>query len=176
MGTPVRLAPIDITKKLFRRTLRGYRIAEVDEFLAEVSADYEALVIENARLREQVAQMQEELERYRAIEEAMKNALVVAQRAADELRANAHKEAEIIRAQAELQARQQLEQQRKAIEELRAARERFAIELRAALSGMLEFVERYFSVTPAETLPELAISEPTSLPQEPEKTHVEHSS
>jgi len=44
MTTPVRLTPIDITNKRFRRALRGYRTSEVDEFLAEVGADYEAVV------------------------------------------------------------------------------------------------------------------------------------
>ncbi|GIV19912.1 MAG: hypothetical protein KatS3mg023_1663 [Armatimonadota bacterium] len=175
MTTPVRLTPIDITNKRFRRALRGYRTSEVDEFLAEVGADYEAVVLENARLREQVAQMQQELERYRAMEEAMKEALVLAQRTADELRATAHKEAEILRAQAELQIRQQFEQQRKAITDLQTARQRFAIELRSALNGMLEFVERYLSLTPTDSDLEPMPTERKSEQTEPEMSHVEQS-
>lgn len=175
MSTPVRLTPVDITNKRFRRALRGYRSSEVDEFLAEVGADYEAVVVENARLREQVAQMQEELERYRSIEEAMKEALVLAQRTADELRTNAHREAEIIRAQAELQVRQQFEQHRKAIDDLRTARQRFAIELRAVLSGMLEFVERHLAVAPPEVGSEPEASPDNSQQPEPETAHVERS-
>lgn len=173
MTTPVRLTPIDITNKRFRRALRGYRSSEVDEFLAEVGADYEAVVLENARLREQVAQMQQELERYRAMEEAMKEALVLAQRTADELRATAHKEAEILRAQAELQIRQQFEQQRKAIADLQTARQRFAIELRSALSGMLEFVERHLSLPPDDAEVNMESPEKDTEHPEPEKSHVE---
>ncbi len=173
MTTPVRLTPIDITNKRFRRALRGYRASEVDEFLAEVGADYEAVVVENARLREQVSQMQQELDRYRAMEESLKEALVLAQRTADELRASAHREAEVIRAQAELQARQQIEQQMKAIEELRAHRQRFAIELRAVLSGMLELVERHLSVPAPQTIAdEIAGRDQTAHP-EPEFTHAD---
>lgn len=175
MSTPVRLTPIDITNKRFRRALRGYRTSEVDEFLAEVGADYEAVVVENAHLREQVAQMQQELERYRAIEEAMKEALVLAQRTADELRASAHREAEVIRAQAELQVRQQFEQHRKAIEDLRAARQRFAIELRSALHGMLEFVERYLSVPPPEATVDIEPVPGDTEQPAPESSHVEQS-
>ncbi len=175
MTTPVRLTPIDITNKRFRRALRGYRTSEVDEFLAEVGADYEAVVLENARLREQVAQMQEELNRYRAMEEAMKEALVLAQRTADELRATAHQEAEILRAQAEMQIRQQFEQQRKAIADLQVARQRFAIELRSALNGMLEFVERYLSLPPADVPTEPACPEEKTERPEPEQSHVEQS-
>jgi cell division initiation protein len=174
MSAPVRLTPIDITNKRFRRVLRGYRTSEVDEFLSEIGADYEAVVLENARLREQVAQMQQELDRYRSIEEAMKEALVLAQRTADELRANAHREVEIIRAQAELQVRQQFEQHRKAIEELRMARQRFAIELRATLSSMLEFVERYLSIPPPEATAEFEGVESHTEQPEPENAHVEH--
>lgn len=173
MTTPVRLTPIDITNKRFRRALRGYRSSEVDEFLAEVGADYEAVVVENARLREQVAQMQQELQRYRAIEEAMKEALVLAQRTADELRATAHKETEILRAQAELQIRQQFEQQRKAIADLQVARQRFAIELRSTLIGMLEFVERYLSLPSDDAEMEPASPEKDIKQPEPESSHVE---
>ncbi|MCS6831418.1 MAG: DivIVA domain-containing protein [Armatimonadota bacterium] len=173
MSTPVRLTPIDITNKRFRRALRGYRPGEVDEFLAEVGADYEAVVVENARLKEQVAQMQQELEHYRAIEGSLKEALVLAQRTADELRATAHREAEVIRAQAELQVRQQFEQHRKAIEDLRAARQRFAIELRSTLHGMLEFVERYLAAPPSEaTAADEPVQNDTERP-EPESSHVE---
>jgi cell division initiation protein len=175
MTTPVRLTPIDITNKRFRRALRGYRPAEVDEFLTEVGADYEAVVVENARLREQVAQMQQELERYRAIEAAMKEALVLAQRTADELRATAHKEAEVLRTQAELQIRQQFEQQHKAIEDLQMARRRFAIELQAALRGMLEFVEQHLGAPSAEPLrAPRSVAGEAPLP-EAETAHVEPS-
>lgn len=173
MTTPVRLTPIDIKNKRFRRALRGYRPSEVDEFLSEVGDDYEAVVVENARLREQVAQMQQELDRYRAIEDAMKEALVLAQRTADELRATAHREAEVIRAQAELQARQEYEQQQRAIQDLRVARHRFAIELQAALHGMLAFVERYLTHTPPDSdLPTTLLTEEQT-PSEPESVHVE---
>lgn len=175
MSTPVRLTPIDISNKRFRRALRGYRPSEVDEFLAEVVADYEAVVLENAQLREQLAQARQELERYRAIEETMKEALVLAQRTADELRASAHREAETIRAQAELQVRQQIEQYQKAIEDLRLARQRFAIELRTTLRGMLEFVDQYLSPPPPETEaphePGQNMSEPPPL----EDSHVDPS-
>lgn len=173
MSTPVRLTPIDITNKRFRRALRGYRPSEVDEFLAEVGADYEAVVVENARLREQMAQMQEELERYRAMEDAMKEALVLAQRTADELRASAHKDAEIIRAQAEIQIRQQFEQHRRAIEELHTARQRFAIELRSVLNGMLEFVDRHLSVPIAKPVHEPQVTSGDTEQPQPELPHVE---
>ncbi|MCS6948952.1 MAG: DivIVA domain-containing protein [Armatimonadota bacterium] len=173
MGTPVRLTPIDITNKRFRRALRGYRPSEVDEFLAEVGADYEAVVVENAHLREQLAQAQQELERYRAIETTLKEALVLAQRTADELRASAHREVEAMRVQAELQVRQQMEQYQKAIEDLRLARQRFAIELRTTLRGMLEFVEQHLATVPAENAPPQEPTQSDSEPSEPESPHVE---
>jgi len=105
----------------------------------------------------------------------MKEALVLAQRTADELRATAHKEAEILRAQAEMQIRQQFEQQRKAIADLQVARQRFAIELRSALNGMLEFVERYLSIPPADVDTEPASPEEKTQQPEPEQSHVEES-
>ncbi len=39
----MRLTSIDINNKEFKRSMRGYNLDEVDEFLEKVSEDYESI-------------------------------------------------------------------------------------------------------------------------------------
>lgn len=112
------LTPLDIQKKEFHRRLRGYSEAEVDEFLDQVLEDYELLYRQNASLKDEVARLRAETQRYADLEETLKNTLLLAQKAADETRANAQKEAELIEAQARAQAEALEEQGRQRLEEL----------------------------------------------------------
>lgn len=90
------LTPLDIQKKEFRHVLRGYSEDEVDTFLDQVAQDFESLIRENQELREKIVQTEQSVARYREIEEAIKNTMVMAQKSTDELRQNAEKEASIL--------------------------------------------------------------------------------
>ena len=98
------LTPMDIHNKEFRRKMRGYDMDEVDEFLDQVIRAFEALISENNHLKEQFEQVDDKLSQYRNLEETLNRTLVVAQAAADELKANARREADLIIQEARLQA------------------------------------------------------------------------
>jgi len=100
------LTPLDIQKKEFRRAFRGYSEEEVDSFLDQVTQDYENLFREIQVLKEKIAQTEQNIARYRDIEEAIKNTMVMAQKNADELRQNTEKEAGIILDRARIEADQ----------------------------------------------------------------------
>ena len=92
----MKLTPMDINNKEFKKIIRGYNPEEVDEFLDKIVEDYEALYKENANLKEKVAAMNERLEHYSKIEATIQNTLVLAQNAAEQAKGSAKKEAEII--------------------------------------------------------------------------------
>lgn len=94
------------SKKEFRRTFRGYSEEEVDSFLDQVTQDYENLLREIQVLKEEIAQNEQNIARYREIEEAIKNTMVMAQKNADELRQNTEKEAGVILDRARIEADQ----------------------------------------------------------------------
>ena len=48
------LTPLDIENKRFSKTLKGYNVDEVDDFLDQLTIDYEKLYKENAELKEQL--------------------------------------------------------------------------------------------------------------------------
>lgn len=92
----MRLTAMDIKNKEFKSSLRGYNGEEVDDFLEQVTEDYEAMYKENSTLKEKVLTLKEKLEHYSKIETTIQNTLLLAQNAADQAKVLAQKEAEII--------------------------------------------------------------------------------
>ncbi len=95
------LTPLDIQNKEFKKGIRGYNEREVDNFLDEVIVDYEKIYKENIDLKEKISMLNEQLNHFSDIEETLKNTLVVAQSAAEEVRINAREKAELIIREAE---------------------------------------------------------------------------
>ena len=93
------LTPMDIHDHQFKKAFRGYSENEVDDFLDKVVADFERLLNENERLRNELYTNRKELEKYRALEKTMNDTLIMAQRTADEVISNAKKSADNIKEQ-----------------------------------------------------------------------------
>lgn len=91
-----RLKPLDLERLRLRRTFRGYDRKATDEVLARATKEIELLLREVAEARESATQAIAELDRFRLQEATLRDTLLMAQRAADETRANAHREAELI--------------------------------------------------------------------------------
>jgi cell division initiation protein len=102
----MKLTPLDIRHKEFKRGMRGYADEEVDEFLDEVADEYERLFKENIDLSERLESLEDKVKQYRRIEETLQKTLVSAQQSAEELKTNATKESQLILRDAELKARQ----------------------------------------------------------------------
>lgn len=142
------LTPLDIYNKEFKHGFRGYQEDEVNEFLDEVVRDYEALLRENAELKEQLAGINERIEQYRKLEETLKNTLVVAQTTADEVRAAARKEAELVVREAEgkaqelwNQSQQRVQDQEEQLQGLKREWDIFRARVRSMLQTQLALLD-----------------------------------
>lgn len=98
------LKPMDIHNKEFKKSMRGYDAEEVDEFLDEIIVDYEKMQREIDMLKTQLSNYSENMNNYREKEISLNNALVSAQRFADQLKQDAEGRAAEIIAQAEEEA------------------------------------------------------------------------
>lgn len=98
------LSPLEIQKKEFSKSMRGYNKEEVDEFLEKLTENYEKIYKENKDLRERIKLLEESIQNYKEIENTLKNTLVLAEQTAEEVKANARKEREIILKQASIEA------------------------------------------------------------------------
>ena len=91
------LTPLDIENKKFQKQMmNGYNVDEVDDFLDEITVDYEKLYKENTELRAEIEKSKSDLERYKNIEQTLQNTLVIAQKTADDIKSNAQDEADNI--------------------------------------------------------------------------------
>ena len=82
----------------------GYSKRSVDDFIAEIVRDYEALYKENIELKDKATALSEGLQYYKSIEKTLQKALVLAQKASDEEQENASKKARIIEKTAHIKA------------------------------------------------------------------------
>ncbi len=131
------LTPTDIVNKDFPVTLRGYARGEVDEFLQQTADSLFKALQEAQHQREKTDELREKLQHYQQTEDLIKNALLLAERTADELRQRAHQEADLIRREAEERTRTE----RAELETLRQTRLRMLSELRAILQGHLSLLD-----------------------------------
>lgn len=92
----MRLTPMDINNKEFKKVLRGYDSEEVDEFLDKIVENYEEVFKENSVLKEKITAMNEKIEHYSKIETTIQNTLLLAQNAAEQAKFSAQKESEMI--------------------------------------------------------------------------------
>ncbi|KKO51475.1 DivIVA domain-containing protein [Paenibacillus sp. DMB20] len=143
------LSPLDIHNKEFSRRIRGYDEDEVNDFLDEIIKDYDSMLRENKELRNQLVTLQERLDHFMNIEETLSKTIIVAQEAADELKINAKKEAELIVKEAEKNAdriiNESLGKSRKValeVEELKKQASIYRTRFRSLVEAQLELLKQ----------------------------------
>ena len=84
------LTPQEVSNHAFAKAVMGgYNMAMVDEFLDELTDDYTSLYKENAALKAKMKVLVDKVEEYRSTEDAMRAALLTAQKMADSMVAEA---------------------------------------------------------------------------------------
>ncbi len=91
------LTPQEVSSNIFEKAVfGGYDMASVDKFLAQVTQDYSALYRENGILKNKMKVLVDKVEEYRSTEDAMRMALLQAERTAKEITAAAEAERDSI--------------------------------------------------------------------------------
>ena len=111
------LTPQEVAEHAFQKaSFGGYNMAMVDEFLDLLTADYTTLYKENAALKAKMKVLADKIEEYRSTEDAMRKALLSAQRVADQMVADAEEQKAKLLADAEREAKEQVEALRRETE------------------------------------------------------------
>ena len=99
------ITPLDIENKKFsKRALNGYSTEEVDDFLDELTIDYEKIYKEVSDTKKTVEKLNLELSKYKQMETTLQNTLVMAQTTADEIKNIVNQQAEDAKVAAQKQA------------------------------------------------------------------------
>jgi cell division initiation protein len=141
------LTPLEIQKQTFSRVLKGYNTDEVRGYLHLVAEEIERLLRENDRLSRDSAMLREDLEDHSNRERILKDTLLSAQKVAEDLTANARKEAELIVKDAELlservigQAMQRVGELERSITDLKIERRAVRNKLQSTLDSVQQMV------------------------------------
>lgn len=143
------ITPLEIRKFSFRtRLVGGIDPDHVQSFLQQIAGQVEEQTRENATLSIRAKELEIALERYRRIEETLSETLLTAQRATDDARANAQKEAELIFKEAQFEADRYENESRERVRQLdseyrsiQVQKEAFVSRFRALLSDQVSFLE-----------------------------------
>jgi cell division initiation protein len=147
---------IDIQHKEFKKSLQGYDRNEVNEFLDEIIETLEDENSMRTALQGEIAELRERLSHFKTMEESLQSTLLLATRTADEVKAAAHKEADLIKQEARLTAEREISALSARIEESRREADRHQdtaekakSELRSLLMSHLSLIERTPAVSAA---------------------------
>ena len=139
------LTPQEVSEHAFSKaSFGGYNMGMVDEFLDVLTADYTTLYKENTTLKAKMKVLVEKVEEYRSTEDAMRRALLAAQKMADDMLAEAEEKKTALLRDTEKAARERMEYLRQEIasEELR---------LRSAQEATISFVTQARDLCKRET-------------------------
>lgn len=108
--------PLDIENKKFaKQIMNGYSVEEVDDFLDQLTLDYEKMYKESSENKRRIEELEKSVEHYKTIESTLQNTLVMAQSAADEVKNIAKQQADQIIKEAEGSARKSADDLEQAI-------------------------------------------------------------
>ncbi len=130
------LSPVEIKHIRLERALFGYKRTFVDHTLEEIAESYEDVWRDRADLADKVEHLERELVRFRELEALLRTTLVSAERASQELKEQARKEAELLLTEAHAEARALTRQAHAEREELAAEARRIRSLLRSALEAL----------------------------------------
>ena len=150
------LTPQEVSERAFQKaSFGGYNMSQVDEFLDILTADYSALYSENAVLKSKMKVLVDKVEEYRSTEEAMRKALMAAQRMAEDLVKEAEqKKADILKdVEGEAQRRkEELDRQTQAeeyrLEQAKQSTAAFVAQLRTLYAGQAAFLDQLGELAP----------------------------
>lgn len=132
------ITPMDIHNKTFSGQIRGYSKDEVNAFLEELATDYEKIYREHREMEEEMDTIRTKLRNYEKMESTMSNTLVMAQETADNVKKNAHKEAELSIREAQSEAQ-------KIVSDAETARRKMNADLLKAEGDMNLYIEKLLS-------------------------------
>jgi cell division initiation protein len=144
----VKVTPLDIRRKEFRRSVRGYLDEDVDAYLDTVADEFERISAVNAELQQKVKGLEEEMAGHAQMREALEKTLVAAQMQSDEMRNNAQRESQSMLREAEAKAKAvvgefytQTQAVQQTLMQVKLLEEDFRFKFKALLGGYLKLID-----------------------------------
>ena len=145
------ITPMDLRTKTFKKVaVSGYDRKEVDEYLEVLTEDYEKVYKQSIENADKINTLTKLLDSYKAMEDNIKNSIVVAQSTAEELARTSREKAEVILEEANLKAEKIIDEANektkeiaKQLSELKTSMEMYKSSAKGMLEAQLEVLEKF---------------------------------
>lgn len=117
----MKVSPFSIKKQEFKKSLRGYDKEEVQAFLDKLADEFENVIKENDSLKKELEQATSRLSEFRKIEKNLQDTLLRAQESTTKSIESTKKQANLMIKEAEIKSSQILEKARENANEIRNA-------------------------------------------------------
>src|SRR4051812_11071819 len=151
----MRIAPIDIAHKTFRRKIMGFDADEVTEFLRLVAQELETLIKERNTLKENLREKELSVAEYRERDELLKSTITTATRMSEKIQVDAERESKLILHDANQKADTIVRESRDSlkriygdINDLKRVRMQFENNLKALIQSHLTMLEQAQKIMP----------------------------
>ena len=152
------LTPQEVASRAFSKaTFNGYNMGQVDEFLDTLTEDYTALYKENAVLKSKMKVLVDKIEEYRSTEDAMRSALLTAQKMANSLVAEAEEKKQQLLREAEntanarvMELRSQIAAEENRLHEAKKSYTSFTTNLKELIAHEIQFLGDLPNLEPEE--------------------------
>ena len=100
----MKFTPLDIQRREFEKAFRGIEESEVRTFLHEIAGEWEEVLAENQKLKEEILDSRERLRQYQDQDRIFRETLLQAQRTREDVLDGASREKELIIREAQFKA------------------------------------------------------------------------
>ena len=146
----MKLTPQEILSQTFTTKFKGFDGNEVRNFLQQIAETLESEIQEKEELRKGMERLRESLAKLERKEELLRDTLIAAQKFSSEIKANSHKEAELITKDAEIKSEEIIKHAairqmaiREEIKNLQFKRKEIESDIIHLLNSLKELIETY---------------------------------
>lgn len=145
------ITPMDLRTKTFKKaTVGGYDKRDVDEYIEVLTEDYEKVYKQSVETQDKISALTKLLDSYKAMEDTMKNSIIVAQSTAEELQRTSQEKAEVIIDEAKLKAKEIIDEANAEVQnintqlaEMKTAMELYKNSAKGMLTAQLEVIDKF---------------------------------
>jgi cell division initiation protein len=116
----MKFTPLDIQRREFEKSFRGLDETEVRAFLHEIASEWEEMVHENQKFRDEIVDVRERLQQYQDQDRIFRETLLHAQKTKEELLDTANREKALILKEADFKADEIIREAQNRVAEMEA--------------------------------------------------------
>lgn len=138
----MKYTPLDIQRREFEKAFRGLEESEVRTFLHEVASEWEEVLAENQKLKEEILDSRERLRQYQEQDRIFRETLLQAQRTREDVLDGANREKELLIREAQFKGEEMVREAQQHVVELEVQLRSLKMERIRFLREMEALMER----------------------------------